>query len=115
MASERPTKGEARDVCFQCEQTARGTGCTACGICGKNEAVAASQDALTATLIRLAWRTPDDRAAEVASLVEDALFTAITNVSFDTEPTRDLIRRLRAAFGEPDGEPLPTMGVLWGA
>lgn len=32
--------------CYQCEQTANGTGCTKVGVCGKNEDVAALQDTL---------------------------------------------------------------------
>ena len=32
--------------CFQCEQTANGTGCTKIGVCGKKPEVAALQDLL---------------------------------------------------------------------
>ena len=32
--------------CYQCEQTAGGTGCTKVGVCGKNEDIAALQDTL---------------------------------------------------------------------
>ncbi len=32
--------------CYQCEQTAGGTGCTKVGVCGKNEDIASLQDAL---------------------------------------------------------------------
>ena len=32
--------------CYQCEQTAGGTGCTKFGVCGKNPEVAALQDLL---------------------------------------------------------------------
>jgi len=32
--------------CYQCEQTAGGTGCTKVGVCGKNEDVASLQDIL---------------------------------------------------------------------
>ncbi|HHX72303.1 MAG TPA: hypothetical protein GX701_05180, partial [Clostridiales bacterium] len=41
--------------CFQCEQTARGTGCTGkAGVCGKKEDTAFLQDELTGALIGLA-------------------------------------------------------------
>ena len=30
--------------CYQCEQTAKGTGCTSIGACGKDAEVAALQD-----------------------------------------------------------------------
>ena len=32
--------------CNQCEQTAKGTGCTKIGVCGKNEEIADLQDLL---------------------------------------------------------------------
>ena len=32
--------------CYQCEQTAAGTGCTKVGVCGKQSQVAALQDLL---------------------------------------------------------------------
>lgn len=37
--------------CFQCEQTAKGTGCTVNGVCGKRADTANLQDKLTAKLI----------------------------------------------------------------
>ena len=33
-------------MCYQCEQTAKGTGCTAFGVCGKDPETAALQDVL---------------------------------------------------------------------
>ncbi|QVV89503.1 hypothetical protein KHC33_03000 [Methanospirillum sp. J.3.6.1-F.2.7.3] len=32
--------------CYQCEETARGTGCTVKGVCGKEEHTAGVQDVL---------------------------------------------------------------------
>lgn len=32
--------------CYQCQETAKGTGCTKVGVCGKNPTVAALQDLL---------------------------------------------------------------------
>jgi hypothetical protein len=40
--------------CYQCEQTAFGTGCTKVGVCGKSPEVAALQDLLTYALKGLA-------------------------------------------------------------
>ena len=37
--------------CFQCEQTAKCTGCTQIGVCGKTADVANMQDELTSSLI----------------------------------------------------------------
>ena len=36
--------------CYQCEQTAKGEGCTVRGVCGKDEKTAALQDLLTYAL-----------------------------------------------------------------
>jgi len=36
--------------CYQCEQTAKGEGCTKSGVCGKQPEVAALQDLLIYTL-----------------------------------------------------------------
>ena len=40
--------------CFQCEQTAGGTGCTRAGVCGKRPEVAIKQDQLIGALVGLA-------------------------------------------------------------
>ena len=40
--------------CFQCEQTAGGTGCTKVGVCSKKPEVAQKQDQLISALIGLA-------------------------------------------------------------
>ena len=37
--------------CFQCEQTAKGQGCTVCGVCGKKEDTANLQDEVISSLI----------------------------------------------------------------
>jgi hydroxylamine reductase len=42
--------GENQMFCYQCEQTAKGTGCTTMGVCGKNPEVATLQDLLIYTL-----------------------------------------------------------------
>ncbi|MGA8242718.1 MAG: hypothetical protein WB818_19250, partial [Desulfobacterales bacterium] len=39
--------------CYQCEQTAKGTGCTVLGVCGKKPDVAALQDLLLYALMGL--------------------------------------------------------------
>ncbi len=33
--------------CYQCEETAKGTGCVKVGVCGKDDKTAAFQDVLT--------------------------------------------------------------------
>jgi hydroxylamine reductase len=91
--------------CYQCEQTAKGVGCTTGGVCGKDARTAALQDLLvhvakgTAMWARRA-RTLDpvqgaDREVDVAVL--EALFTTVTNVNFDPQRVADAIRRTAAA------------------
>ena len=72
--------------CFQCEQTAKGTGCTVSGVCGKKPDVAHEQDALTCELIALAQALTKKGTIcqECVDMICDGLFTGITNVSFDT-------------------------------
>ncbi len=84
--------------CYQCEQTAKGTGCTMKGVCGKEPGVAALQDLLqyVAKAIAqyahraLAFGVKD---ATANSFILDALFTCVTNVNFDPESVREMILR----------------------
>ena len=74
--------------CYQCEQTAKGTGCTAGGVCGKNAETAALQDLLihlAEGISRYAHRARQmgHRDRELDVFVVEALFTTITNVNFD--------------------------------
>lgn len=84
--------------CFQCEQTAKGTGCVTSGVCGKDPKIAALQDYLvyaTKGIAQYAHRAAElgkmDR--EINRFVVDALFTTITNVNFDPERMAELIVR----------------------
>lgn len=72
--------------CFQCEQTACGTGCTGrAGVCGKSAAVAACQDTLTGALIGLARACQHAvPTAQTHRLIIEGLFTTVTNVNFDS-------------------------------
>jgi hydroxylamine reductase len=74
--------------CYQCEQTAKGTGCTAMGVCGKDARTAALQDLLVYAIkdiSRYAHRAyqlgASDR--EVDVFMVKALFSTLTNVNFD--------------------------------
>lgn len=71
--------------CYQCEQTAKGIGCTVSGVCGKKPDVAQEQDALTCELIALAQAMllKDANRQDCVDMICDGLFTTITNVSFD--------------------------------
>ena len=76
--------------CYQCEQAAKGTGCTAIGVCGKQPDVAALQDLLVYTLKGIAFWANKARAngikdQEIDRFMIDGLFTTVTNVDFDPE------------------------------
>src|SRR5512139_381360 len=75
--------------CYQCEQAAKGTGCTVIGVCGKQPEVAALQDLLVYTLKGIAFWADKARAngvkdQEIDRFMIDGLFTTVTNVDFDT-------------------------------
>ena len=84
--------------CFQCEQTAGCSGCTGkAGVCGKTAADAALQDALTGALIGLARATDGGTTGSADDkLVQESLFSTLTNVNFDDEALRGLIDRVHA-------------------
>ncbi|MHB8917215.1 MAG: hydroxylamine reductase [Desulfocucumaceae bacterium] len=74
--------------CYQCEQTAGGTGCTKVGVCGKNEDIASLQDTLILGLKGIAAyayhaRELGARDEQVDAFMHEALFTTLTNVNFD--------------------------------
>ena len=84
--------------CFQCEQTAGCSGCTGrAGVCGKTAETAGLQDELTGALIGLA-RAADGDTTPMESTYRamiEGLFTTVTNVNFDDESIRAMIRRVR--------------------
>ena len=76
--------------CYQCEQTAKGTGCTVRGVCGKDPETAALQDLLvyaTKGISMFAHRARElgvaDHGIDVFTI--EALFSTVTNVDFDPE------------------------------
>ena len=72
--------------CFQCEQTAKGAGCTINGVCGKKFDTANLQDALTGELIGLARAADGNTPTESThKAMIDGLFTTVTNVNFNDE------------------------------
>ena len=104
--------------CYQCEQTAKGTGCTVLGVCGKQPDVAALQDLLTYTLIGLSEIAVEGRRAKVSDpevnvFTVQASFSTLTNVDFDPARFVELIHRavalrerlkakVKAAGGNPE-------------
>ncbi|HEY3297648.1 MAG TPA: hydroxylamine reductase [Armatimonadota bacterium] len=84
--------------CFQCEQTAKGTGCTVAGVCGKDPKTADLQDLLvyaTKGISMYARRARDLGASdrEVDVFVIEALFSTVTNVDFDPERLADVLAK----------------------
>lgn len=84
--------------CFQCEQTAMGKGCEGKqGVCGKKADTAVLLDELTGELIALAKAVKDgENTPETDRLIMDGLFTAITNVAFDSDVVRQKADAVRA-------------------
>lgn len=74
--------------CFQCEQTAKGQGCSVVGVCGKQPETAALQDMLIYAVKGLsvyahAGRIQGIKEAAVDRFVIKAIFSTVTNVNFD--------------------------------
>ena len=103
--------------CYQCEQTAGGTGCTRVGVCGKQPEVAALQDLLVHALKGLSAVAVEARKlgvedAEINQFTNEAMFSTLTNVNFDPERFLPLIRksvehreRLKAQVEKKGGNP----------
>ncbi len=90
--------------CFQCEQTAKGTGCTVAGVCGKKEDTANTQDSLTCELIGLAAAAKEkkDYSKKIVDAISDGMFTVLTNVNFDSAVIAQQAleaRKMREALG----------------
>ncbi len=83
-------KGETHMFCFQCEQTAKGQGCTNVGVCGKQPDTAALQDLLIYTLkglslVALKGHSLGLRDTDMDQFTCEAVFSTLTNVNFDSE------------------------------
>jgi hydroxylamine reductase len=84
--------------CYQCEQTAKGTGCTAQGVCGKDPAAAALQDLLifaVKDISRYAHRAYQlgARDRDIDVFVVEALFSTLTNVNFDPQRFQEFLKQ----------------------
>lgn len=84
--------------CYQCQETARGTGCNILGVCGKHPETSARMDLLLYAvrgicIINRALHAKAEPSREADHLVIDALFTTITNANFDNDSLDDYIRR----------------------
>ncbi len=90
--------------CFQCEQTAAGTGCTSRGVCGKDAETSNVQDELVSALIALAYASDDTSDETHVDLMLRGLFTTVTNVDFDPIVIGALIEEVRAAYRALGGD-----------
>ncbi len=87
--------------CFQCQETARGTGCTVRGVCGKEEQTANLQDLIIfhckgiAVLAKAGKSQGIDKVEDAGRLITHALFTTITNANFDDTALIDCIKQLQ--------------------
>ncbi len=84
--------------CYQCEQTAKGTGCVKTGVCGKDPEVALLQDLLIHGLKSIAIYGSAARQLgvvdkEVDIHIIESLFTTVTNVDFDSLRLFDIINK----------------------
>lgn len=90
---------ENKMFCYQCQETARNTGCTIQGVCGKKATTAIMQDLLiyvtkglsaVTTQLRKEGKKVDQ---EVNHLVTVNLFTTITNANFDDDVIKGRIKK----------------------
>ena len=80
--------------CYQCSQTAKGTGCTVQGVCGKLPTVARLQDNLIFSMKGISAYNYHANSLgahdqDVDDFLTKGLYTTLTNVNFDGE---DLVK-----------------------
>lgn len=86
-----------RMFCRQCEQAAKGKACTSLGICGKNPQAAALMDKIIYVLQGIAiygnrLRENGIVFDQVNEFIIEALFSTVTNVNFDPERLRKILK-----------------------
>ena len=115
---------EPKMFCYQCSQTAKGTGCTTMGVCGKTPTLDRLQDNLIfATKGMTAYLTHARELglsdSEIDAYLERAFYSTFTNVNFDPENFIELaleagrmnlkaMKMLKKAHIDRYGEPEPT-------
>ena len=72
--------------CYQCSQTAKGTGCTVSGVCGKKPTVARLQDNLIFTMKGISAYNYNANVlgeynSEIDAFLTKGLYTTLTNVN----------------------------------
>ncbi|RXQ93974.1 hydroxylamine reductase [Ancylomarina salipaludis] len=84
--------------CYQCQEAAKGTGCTVKGVCGKTDEVANIQDLLMYVMKGISVFSTKAREAgvendKVNNFIMNGLFMTITNANFDKVKFVDAIRK----------------------
>jgi hydroxylamine reductase len=100
--------------CFQCQETARNTGCTVKGVCGKPEETADLQDLLIyickgISVYGIKLKEMGTVDYDAAHFVSNSLFTTITNVAWDDDVIIGRIRegiKVRDAVSKKVGSAL---------
>lgn len=115
--------------CYQCQETAKGTGCTVRGVCGKTSDISNLQDLLLFILKGIAHYRVQLRALDAIDqsadrFILDGLFMTITNVNFDkqrfVEKIKEAIKlreQLKQTFLNKGGKPekITFEGASWKA
>jgi len=91
--------------CYQCQETARGKGCTVKGVCGKTAEVSNLQDLLIYTVkgisdVVVKGGLDVKELGDVNHEVLNSLFITITNANFDDDAIERQIRKMLAIRDE---------------
>ena len=87
--------------CYQCQETAKGTGCTSIGVCGKDAETSGLQDLLIHTdkgvaayssILRKNGKAKELIEGKVNRYLVNSLFITITNANFDDDAILDEIK-----------------------
>ncbi len=82
--------------CYQCQEAAKGIGCTIKGVCGKEPLTASLMDLLMyvtrgEAILNRSLREKGKENIQASRQIVDALFTTITNANFDDEAIKSKI------------------------
>ena len=87
--------------CYQCQETAKGTGCTSIGVCGKDAETSGLQDLLIhidkgvaaySSVLRKNGKAKELIEGKVNRYLVNSLFITITNANFDDDAILDEIK-----------------------
>ncbi len=109
---------ESAMFCYQCEQTAGGSGCSNMGVCSKNPEIAKMQDVLVYVLKGIGYygakalENGNKIPQETGRFVIDSIFSTLTNVNFDPQRFVEYIKKanevktaLKASAGDVSSAP----------